>query len=493
MTTENPAPALQVVNVFISYASADLVIAKALYNALREVDPNRVICFLDTQSIDAGVNFQAALDDALEKADWLVCIYTGEQSDYCGYEIGVFSKSHESESDLTSSRLVCLHDVPKPLSLIQNNQSYRVTFPAAPAGTPIDEASLYMESPLARFFNNFLKFRNLDTLRDVEDAKRQTQSVIRKVKMVTDAFKAAQECDLKADTPTQLRMEITVVPPAGAKLTKIPDDAVVCGTFESLGLFNLMPPMLHQRLPCTSWAQLREESSASLRRVPPWMQRLERDIMDAASGRRLSGLEATFSSRGKIYRTILSRHQLFENGTQKFEVLFVETLPRQFLGKRNTSLILAGLVLASRFRFAYLEEPEEVAAKFSDALPGDVFESHCWQFHYDLDRLQHEAVELGLLDTNEFVKAFGEANRGFAEGLLKTSVESRARLLGVLPPMGEPIGAEKRPTVRDAILAYLREVGPVNSRFISVAIEVYREEIRAQLAPQLSGAPLMVA
>jgi hypothetical protein len=39
----------------------------------------------------------------------------------------------------------------------------------------------------------------------------------------------------------------------------------------------------------------------------------------------------------------------------------------------------------------------------------------------------------------------------------------------------------RRPRVRDAILAYLREVGPVNSRFIAVAIDVYREEMRAQL------------
>ena len=475
------ASAAEVVNVFISYASADQVVAKALYEALREVDPNRVRCFLDTQSIDSGVNFQVALDEALEKADWLVCIYTGEQSDFCGYEIGVFSRSRAAAADKANSRLVCLHDVPKPLSLFRNHQSYRVTFPANTGATPIDEASFYMESPLARFFNGFFKYKNLDTVRDMDDARRQAQAVIRKVKLVTDAFKAAQECDLRADTPTQLRMEITIVPPGGAKLTKIPDDAVVCGTFESLGLFDLMPPMLQQKLPCTTWAQLREVASAAFRNIPPWMQRLERDILDAAGGRRLSGLEATFSSRGKIYRTILARYQLFENGNQKFEVLFVETLPRQFLGKRNTSLILAGLVLASRFRFAYLEEPDEVAAKFADALPADMFDSYCWQFHYDVDRLQHEAVELGLMDANEFVKAFGEARRGFAEGLLKTSVEARDRLLAVLPPMGEPIGAERRPRVRDAILAYLREVGPVNSRFIAAAIDVYREEMRSQL------------
>jgi hypothetical protein len=86
------------------------------------------------------------------------------------------------------------------------------------------------------------------------------------------------------------------------------------------------------------------------------MEFLERDMLDAANEQVLSGLEATFISDNKAYRPVLARHVLFENGDRKFQVLFIETLPRQFLGKRHTSLILAGLLLASRFRFAYLEE-----------------------------------------------------------------------------------------------------------------------------------------
>src|ERR1700687_3705163 len=77
------------VSVFISYAHADIGIARALSEVLLEINRDRVVCFLDTQSIESGRPFLDPLNEALETADWLVCIYTGEQSEFCGYEICV--------------------------------------------------------------------------------------------------------------------------------------------------------------------------------------------------------------------------------------------------------------------------------------------------------------------------------------------------------------------------------------------------------------------
>jgi TIR domain len=54
------------VNVFISYARADYVIAKALYEELREVSRETVACFLDTESIEPGRQWESTLNAALE-------------------------------------------------------------------------------------------------------------------------------------------------------------------------------------------------------------------------------------------------------------------------------------------------------------------------------------------------------------------------------------------------------------------------------------------
>src|ERR1700730_8233919 len=105
-----PDPA-EKVNVFISYAKADGVIAKALYDELLEVSRDRVTCFLDTESIDPGKSWEPTLNSALDAADWLVCIYTGEQSEFCGYEIGGFSKRNALAPRPRDGRLLVPHGV----------------------------------------------------------------------------------------------------------------------------------------------------------------------------------------------------------------------------------------------------------------------------------------------------------------------------------------------------------------------------------------------
>src|ERR1700730_40326 len=82
-------PETEFVNVFISYHHNDDVIAKALKKQLTKVNPGRVRCFLDSDGIDAGTLWEKNLLVELKKADWLVCVFTGEQSDYCGYEVGI--------------------------------------------------------------------------------------------------------------------------------------------------------------------------------------------------------------------------------------------------------------------------------------------------------------------------------------------------------------------------------------------------------------------
>src|ERR1700704_5162581 len=109
--------------VFISYHRSDAVIAEAIEKTLTEIDRNRIGCFLDSQSIDSGQRWERILVAALKKADWLVCIFTGEQREYCGYEIGVFCEAHGlSIGHNVNSRVVCLHDIPKIPSVFGGHQ-----------------------------------------------------------------------------------------------------------------------------------------------------------------------------------------------------------------------------------------------------------------------------------------------------------------------------------------------------------------------------------
>jgi hypothetical protein len=488
--------AAEEVRVFISYAHADSGIATALYEELDKIDHNRIRCFLDTKTIGSGKNWKKRLDEFLQSADWLVCIYTGEQSEFCGYEIGVFEKVNNLSPEGDDSPVICLHDVPTLPTVFQPHQNRAVVFPpeGSVSNTQSNEVDFYLDSPIAKFFSDLYAYKSLYVARDASENQRQTQTLSAQVRRITEAFKAARGTDVLTNTPIQLQLDVSVESTKGKPLLSIPEDAKVTGTFASLALFGLMPPMQNKQLPATTWGELKRACCSEYRPVAPWIERLERDMLDTSSHRVPRSMEATLASNEKIYRAILSRHILFENGACTFEILFVETLPRQFLGKKHTSLMLAGIVLAARFRFAYLEDPKILAEKFDDFLSADDFQSNCWQFHYDLDRLRHEAIELGILDPVAFINAFGEERRGFAENLLKVSNDSRLKLYEALPVPGERIADADRPRVKAAILEYCEKVGGLNSRFLIEALEILKNELLSQtkmlqLHHQLSEAP----
>lgn len=471
------------VNVFISYANSDHLVAKALYEELIDINRDRINCFLDTKTIESGEGWEQKLESALGQADWLVCVYTGEQSEFCGYEIGVFTRGKALEKTEGNSRLVCLHDVPSYPTVFQRHQNRLVELPPeylAPGHT-FDETEFYAKSAIAQFIADFCNYQDLYVPRDASGYQRQAQMIVSKSKLITEAFRASRGTDIRADTPTQLGVEVTLPWPSGKPLPAIPPDAQVKGTFQSFSLFGLMPHMEGGQLPIAPWADIKAAGRGSGSGYLPWIERLERDMVDAANKRALGDAEATFRSKDKTFRAILVRHLLQWNGTHRFGVVFVETLPRQFIGDQNTSLILAGLVIASRFRFAYFENPEATERRFADNLPDQDFEASYRQFLYDLERMRQESMELGLLDEASFVQSFGPDRRGIAETFLKVWWQARQALERDLPAANESIGPANRHIAKGAIMAFLKTMEAENSKFLLTAMDAYRDEVTARL------------
>src|SRR5262249_2048180 len=104
-------------NVFISYAHEDTIIANAIKDQLTLLAQSgkgapSLNCFLDTESVQPGVKHQPIIRAALEKTDWLIVVFTGYQSVYCGFEIGMYSMiKPEPGKSMDEKRVTCLHDV----------------------------------------------------------------------------------------------------------------------------------------------------------------------------------------------------------------------------------------------------------------------------------------------------------------------------------------------------------------------------------------------
>jgi hypothetical protein len=478
----------QKVRVFISYARTDYRIAETLRDELMELNRDRVDCFLDTKTIESGEGWEKKLEEALKSAHWLLCIYTGEQSEYCGFEVGVFTGGKSSERERESSRVVCFHDVPNYPGIFRSHQNCSIEYPPErlTPGEVFDEAGFFGRSGLVKFFQDFSKFQNLYVPREEAEFTRRVESFIRKAKAITQAFRDSHGNDVKFDTPTQLGFDVIVSNKDDEPLQGIPPSAVVKGTYGTFALFHMLPPFQSELLPTAPWGSIKEAGRAVSSGYLPWVERLERDMLSAAKGQALTETEATFRGNGKTYRAILTRHIVYFNGDHKFGIVFVTTLPSEFLGDQKTSMILAGLVVASRFRFAYFEHPERVTAMFGDEVSDGDFEAGYRQLLYDLERMRQESQELGLVDHNVFIQSFGPSRKAIAEEFITEYAKAKAKLEANLPPSGAPVTQENRPEIRSAILTFLGETEDQNARFLKAALEAYRDELEQQLRTRKS-------
>jgi hypothetical protein len=479
------------VNVFISYHHNDDMIAKELKKRLTKINTGRVRCFLDSEAIEAGTNWEATLLANLKKADWLVCVFTGEESDYCGYEVGVFceakgfSMSHNEES-----RIVCLHDVDRYPEIFHAHQNYLISFPPERPQKDYNETKFFRKSNVYKFLAFFYAYKNLYQSENAIESDAQSDSIIEDAKAITTAFREGRFSDVKAQNFIHPRIEIRIRDGGGddgANFKGIPEDSEVSADDTTFALFNLDLLKPTDASPAlASWKLLREAQLTS-HMSTSWMDKIERDAIEAAKGfvAAYSGSDINFQRGDKIFRPILARHRLYYDGVRTFSVLFIETLPRQFLGKRTTSLLLAGLVLGSRFRFAYFEDRNTpYQTLFNDDVDNVEFAINCRQLRYDIERLEQESAEFGLLDREEFIKAFGDENKAVAEAFTENWDRLKGALFEALPT--REVQISQRPKVKAAVEKFFTAMERENAMFLQKAIAVYQKEMSNQLAPILS-------
>ena len=160
-------------HAFISYANQDRIIAEEVERQLTELagkgkGRSLLKCFLDTKSIPPGQRYQPIIKSALEQADWLIVIFTGHQSVYCGYEIGIYSvvKPHD-DAPLDQKPVTCLHDVEQNTipgvmdgyntTLVSRVVPYDPRDPS-PSG---EEVNLWFESPVGRLLRAICSSKEL--------------------------------------------------------------------------------------------------------------------------------------------------------------------------------------------------------------------------------------------------------------------------------------------------------------------------------------------
>lgn len=480
-------------HAFISYAHQDTIIAEEIERQLTVLagkgkGKSFLKCFLDTKSIPPGQLYQPIIKSALEQADWLIVIFTGHQSVYCGYEIGIYSvvKPHD-DTPLDKKPVACLHDVDQSkIPGVMDGYNTTLVSQAAPydPDDPIPsggEVNLWFESPVGKLLRSLCASKNLYTAND--SPSEYTVDIAKAAKKICYSFTAARQEDEESETPVQAGLEITVYPPTDGELKRIPENSVLVGSSRAFDILGLTLPLslAGGQAPQITWGQLRHALSQPERANIPWMDKLEINVALAAALKTSEPDDVTFrgSRDGRIYRAILTRHKVYKNGKRRFYVLLVETFDRRFIGDRHTSLLLIALTLASRWRFTFFERWHETLMKFDIERPDKEFQDACRQLEYNMDWMEHEGVELGADDMDAMVEAFGLDNKARVQRFYSDWNTAKKKLNSQLPQTFEGLTRELRAQVQAAIVDFLTSIKEQNAEFLELCIEKYGEKMHA--------------
>ncbi len=485
-------------NVFISYAHQDTIIAHAIRDQLTLLaqageGARSLKCFLDTESIEPGQKFEPVIKAALQDADWLLVVFTGDQSVYCGYEIGMYSilKPHEDRATVDKP-VAWLHDVDKiKLPAVVNGYNTTLISPIAPylPDPPNDltpDARNWWNSSAGKLLRAICASKGLYTPEHrTTDPVQYQVDLAQAASRIAYSFEDARKDDEESDTPVQAALELTVFPPFQGPGGRIPAQSIVVGSsraFEILGM-NVPHSLAANEAPHITWGELRQALSRPGHANIPWMDRLETNISLAGAQRLPKPDDVTFRGSGqdrRIYRAVLNHHKLYKNGKRRFYILLVETFDRRFVGDPDTSLLLTALMLASRWRFTFFEKWSETLRQFDGSLSDTEFLDACRQLEYNMEWIENEGVELGADDMEAMVQAFGNQHKARVETFYNQFYAAKSRMKSQLPPSLDYLNPQTRLAAQSAIVEFLKAIKDQNAEFLNLCVSAFAHKIGAR-------------
>jgi hypothetical protein len=484
------------INVFISYAHEDTIIANAIKDQLTLLAQSgkggpSLNCFLDTESIQPGVKYEPVIRDALVQADWLIVVFTGYQSVYCGYEIGMYSIiKPQPDKSIDEKPVACLHDVDlKKLPAVVEGYNTTLISQIAPylpdpPNVFIPNADLWWNSPVGKLLRAICATNDLYTPQHRKNNPVQYQiDIAQAASKITESFEIARKEDEQSETPLQAGLELIVAPPfEGKDGERVPPLSTLLGSSGAFDILGLTVPYSvgGSEAPRITWEELRQSLSTRGRANIPWIDRLETNIRLATAGKKPQPDDVTFRGSGqdrRIYRAVLTRYKLYKNGKRRFYVLLVETFDRRFVGDPDTSLLLTALTLASRWRFTFFERWNETLEQFGSRRSDAEFLDACKQLEYNMEWIENEAVELGANNLDAMVHAFGDQQKARVERFYSDYYTAKDKMHSRLPGTFEKVSPEKRTEVQGAIIEFLTAVRDQNDEFLELCVQTYAKKL----------------
>jgi hypothetical protein len=462
--------------VFISYPSNDAIIGQCVSAAISRMPNNRLESFLDRIHIKGGARIPDVIRDALRETVYFVAIGTDvvrRNFDWCGQELGFYQASHLDDDRLET----CLYDKTIP-ELFVERKSYKAQSLREEhldeLGFPITKAA---ESELYNFLVEMADLNaKLHPPPSQEEYWKEVPIWAEKYAYeIADSFFLALESRVRDEWYPQGRVELSISRGEFYKdvIPSVPLDTQVSMANSAYKLFKAAAPSIPRTFSWDAFTKYIQEKTGSDQLI-----RIVSDvIINALPDKDEAKNDYVFQApNAKFYRVILVKHSVYGNKKRDFVVNLIETLEKVKAGDTDTTTLIAGIVLGSKYRSIFLEEDAKYNEPKLKNLGIDNLVDELTQMLRDIDRISADAASDGLADYDAL------------QALLGNTMQVK-KLFGkwfeVFPPMeaaAKKFITEPTSPHRDAFFAvytpFLTVSRDNNTTFLQLCMDEYRKRLQ---------------
>jgi hypothetical protein len=409
--------------VFISYATEDETLARAISDELRKAFGPTILKVLIAAEFSLGTAWRQAIEDDLDSTDILLIVATGLQKlshSFTGFEVGYFKGSKKFRPQMVnfnSARLII------PIAIAANIPDPLVDIQSLQLDGPLDP--LMIEQGILKNQQKFLDAVGYASNKNpLLKLFKRIQSVIRLTfpfnddelesfdQQIRDSSKRLHEtifAELRKRISTETFPERKIIVRVEANPTEGPDrDPLAGATIEFLGrsfeVFGF-EPTARGELSCETFlASIGSEKIAA-----NWHDIIRSVVLAARRGDFRENRRLIASpDKSRFFRIFVARSVLYYSGVNEIHIWAVEVKSRSF-GDPGTTMLLKAISVGLQYRFMFLERNSEFSPGAFSLTMLDGLREKISDLIQELDFLLWMSKDAGLSEPESLLKIYGHA------------------------------------------------------------------------------------
>ena len=492
--------------VFVSYAKEDLSLVREIVEELKKPFGYPLHFFIDDKSIDDGDDWRNKINDALDRADILLIISTGQRREshsFTGYEVGWFSNSKKIRptSGVVKRQIIPLVIGDRPPIAVADIQGILVpkehvfNLEVKPGDLSTEGKFMQIAAASNPFKKLLIHIRNImcDMLRipssELDDLNANIEECAdRLYRKIFVYLRGRVYRELYPERKIIIR---TAAPPGStdeAGMLNMSTIDLIGDSFEMFG-FRDRPA----NLPWQSFI-----SAISPRDLATqWQDAIRTLVSDAFNGMPIENYSFVRSPQtGRSFRLFVSLVRTYYSEQQEVHIYIVEVAPPNQYGDTLTTKLARAVDLGLRYRSLFLEDkspfsPQTIALLFSE----DKLRTAVKDMWRELQHLLTEMKQANLDDPELLIAIYGRGGHEDLDELAKVWFQAESSLSSlthdVIAAPDDKI-IEMKPKIRAALSDFCNKTEQMNQEYTAKALLALEGAITLNVSKP-APAPVAVA